>query len=144
MAIRTHHLRFVNFETWLEFQGVHPEDTRHAAEISWQRMISDGEVSRLYDVMGEVYLGLSIQTLRRCMPADSLAALLLDWYSEGPDPHMCLGGRRTIMTHLPAPVVCLRRHPVSKATFRHHHHPPSGAHHRRSRSMPSSIWRQYA
>ena len=92
MAIRMHHLRFVNFETWLEFQGVHPEDTRHAAEISWQRMISDGEVSRLYDVMGEVYLGLSIQTLRRCMPADSLAALLLDWYSEGPDPHRCLGG----------------------------------------------------
>ena len=60
------HLRFVSFDAWLEFQGVHPEDTRHAAEISWQRMISDGEVSRLYDVMGEVYLGLSIQTLRRC------------------------------------------------------------------------------
>ena len=81
MGMSTRGLMFFNLETWLEFQGMQAGSSKDMSEISWGNMSNDIEIRRLYDAMGEVYLGLPIKMLQRYMSEDSIAAILQDWCS---------------------------------------------------------------
>ena len=93
MDMTTRGLLFFNLETWNDFQGMHLGRSKQVAESLWASISTKSEVRRLYDLMGRVHLGVSIEVLQHYASKESVAALLQDWWPSKAcqDQHVQLG-----------------------------------------------------